>query len=133
MPLEFSGAAYRFGDSMVRPNYSLNRVVLARKEGGDPSRERIPAFSRDPRGTENLNGFPGTLPAFWGIALVLLPRRCRGRAGRRAGGRQAGGAAAAFRIDALLAEPLQDLPEFFRAAVPPGGPGSILATWPSAT
>ena len=31
-----------------------------------------------------------------------------------------------YRIDALLAEPLQDLPEFFNAAVPPGSPGSIV-------
>ncbi|WP_165838662.1 peroxidase family protein [Roseicella frigidaeris] len=127
MPLEFSGAAYRFGHSMVRPSYSLNKVVLARKEGGDPAKERIPTFSRDPRGTENLNGFPGTLPAFWGIDWSFFLDDVEGVAGGvRVGGKPAVLPQPSYRIDALLAEPLQDLPEFFNAATPPGSPASIL-------
>ena len=127
MPLEFSGAAYRFGHSMVRPSYSLNKVVLARKEGGDPTKERIPTFSRDPRGTENLNGFPGTLPPFWGIDWSFFLDDVESVAGGvQVGGKPAVLPQPAYRIDALLAEPLQDLPEFFNAAVPPGSPGSIV-------
>jgi hypothetical protein len=127
MPLEFSGAAYRFGHSMVRPSYSLNRVVLARKEGGDPTQERIPTFSRDPRGTENLNGFPGTLPDFWGIDWSFFLDDVEGvPGGVQVGGQPAVLPQPSYRIDALLAEPLQDLPEFFDAAVPPGSPESIL-------
>jgi hypothetical protein len=127
MPLEFAGAAYRFGHSMVRPNYSLNKVVLTRKEGGDPTKERIPTFSRDPRGTENLNGFPGTLPPFWGIDWSFFLDDVEGVAGGvEVGGKPAVLPQPSYRIDALLAEPLQDLPEFFNAATPPGSPGSIL-------
>ncbi len=126
MPLEFSGAAYRFGHSMVRPSYSLNKVVLARKEGGDPTKERIPTFSRDPRGTENLNGFPGTLPAFWGIDWSFFLDDVPGvEGGVQVGRKPAVLPQPSYRIDALLAEPLQDLPEFF-AAGPPGSPGSIV-------
>ncbi|TCZ58723.1 peroxidase family protein [Roseicella aquatilis] len=127
MPLEFAGAAYRFGHSMVRPSYSLNKVVLARKEGGDPTKERIPTFSRDPRGTENLNGFPGTLPPFWGIDWSFFLDDVEGVAGGvPVGGKPAVLPQPSYRIDALLAEPLGDLPEFFDTATPPGSPGSIL-------
>ena len=127
MPLEFSGAAYRFGHSMVRPSYSLNKVVLARKDGGDPTKERIPTFNRDPRGTENLNGFPGTLPAFWGIDWSFFLDDVEGvEGGVQVGGKPAFLPQPSYRIDALLAEPLQDLPEFFSPSVPPGSPASIV-------
>src|SRR4051812_23913025 len=134
MPLEFSGAAYRFGHSMVRPSYSLNKVVLSRKSdpaagipAGDPTKERIPTFSRAKQGTENLNGFPSTIPAFWGIDWSFFLDDVEPVAGGvKVGAEDAVLPQPSYRIDALLAEPLQDLPEFFNPAVPPGSPASIV-------
>ena len=61
MPVEFSGAAYRFGHSMVRPLYRLNTTV-----------ERRPIFSRDSRDgvpaddAADLGGFR-RIPSDWAI------------------------------------------------------------------
>ena len=57
MPVEFSGAAYRFGHSMIRPSYSLNRA-----------NEDIPIFvaDDDPDPFKHLGGFR-RLPFGWTI------------------------------------------------------------------
>ena len=59
IPVEFSGAAYRFGHSMVRPAYDLNDVVTG-----------VPLFSAAADADENifghLNGFR-PLPAAWTV------------------------------------------------------------------
>jgi hypothetical protein len=70
IPVEFSGAAYRFGHSMVRPTYALNQVVVGPSEGVKQDRfNRVPLFTDDnarllPRA--NLNGFR-PIPEGWGI------------------------------------------------------------------
>jgi len=57
MPVEFSVAAYRFGHSMVRPDYDLNQIV-----------QEVPLFSpsADPSEFEDLRGFRER-PPFWVI------------------------------------------------------------------
>ncbi len=140
MPLEFAGAAYRLGHSMVRPSYSLNGVVLTRQGDskasppvppGNPAKERIPTFSRATQGTENLNGFPGTLPAFWGIDWSFFLDDVEPKQGGTAvdvpgeGKKPVVIPQPSYRIDAQIVEPLADLPEFFDPAVPPGSGLSI--------
>jgi hypothetical protein len=57
MPVEFSGAAYRFGHSMVRPQYDLNGDIVG-----------IPLFADadKPGPLEHLGGFR-RLPALWSV------------------------------------------------------------------
>ena len=123
MPVEFAGAAFRFGHSQVRPSYALNNVVMtAKRPNLDPAKERIPTFSNnthpvpeEDRDAQNLNGFPGPLVPFWGIDWSFyfdgLPKPAqpfKDKDGKTAVLPQPG-----YRIDALLTEPLADLPEFF--------------------
>ena len=138
IPLEFAGAAYRFGHSMVRPSYSLNSVVIAMAEEpglvpslppGDKRTQRIPLFSRERRTeTQNLNGFPGTLPPCWNIDwsffLDDVPRGPGDGLVNVAGAgepddfKQAIIPQPSYRMDAQIVEPLDDLPEFFDKDVP---------------
>ncbi len=122
MPIEFAGAAFRFGHSMVRPSYALNRVIGTQPDApGKPS--RIPTFNRSADRTQNLNGFPGPLAQGWGIDwgfFVDLPTAPLTAA-------QADTTSAdhfrvpqpSYRIDALLVSPLVDLPEFFKVTADP--------------
>ena len=54
IPVEFAGAAYRFGHSMVRPSYALNLNVGTGSNspslGGGPGQPRIPIFSAPDQG-----------------------------------------------------------------------------------
>ncbi len=68
MPVEFAVAAYRFGHSMVRGRYHINRFVRDAR-GGDP----IPIFGPEqpPDELQNLNGFR-RLPPQWAVEWDFL-------------------------------------------------------------
>jgi hypothetical protein len=85
MPVEFSVAAYRFGHSMVRPEYKLN-----------PDIER-PIFADD---GDDLGGFR-TVPAAWAIDWQLFIDL--GHDGKPA-------PQLSYKIDTSLAHPLGHLP-----------------------
>lgn len=90
----------------------------------DPSKTRIPTFSRDTTDpTQNLNGFPGVLAPFWGLDFGFFLDLPVGDAA------QAGGFKVpqpSYRIDALLTGPLSDLPEFFKQTDTPAGKSTLV-------
>jgi hypothetical protein len=113
VPVEFAGAAFRIGHSMVRPSYALNEKV------GDPASapNRISIFSEDPDPKRNLNGFGFKLPNDWGIDWSFF------FTGPDASGKPIGPGRSgqpgdfklpqpSYRLDAQLVIPLGDLPEF---------------------
>ncbi len=113
VPVEFSGAAFRFGHPMIRPSYALN-FEIGTEPNADPKKpSRIPTFSGDPDPAKSLNGFPGTLPRNWGIDWGyfldnLSPRVAAGPAD----GRKFQVPQPSYRIGAQLVSPLADLPRF---------------------
>ncbi|MDQ2642943.1 MAG: hypothetical protein M3020_03955 [Myxococcota bacterium] len=116
MPVEFSGAAYRFGHSMVRPSYHLNDRITRLMDRGTQQRgkNRIPVFANEP---PSLNGFaplhslgvasPATLE--WKYFFPFedqqgVPLQVRGQDGTEREIVQP-----AYRIDTTLVGPLADL------------------------
>jgi hypothetical protein len=123
IPVEFAGAAFRFGHSMVRPSYALNKSIGTQTQAvGGKEPNRIPTFTRDKESFKNLNGFPGPLPQDWGIdwgfffdlpTAELTPKQTDKASDNRFRVPQP-----SYRIDALLVSPLGDLPEFFSTMDP---------------
>lgn len=122
IPVEFSVAAYRFGHSMVRPSYSLNKIAFSTakftsKGGVTTDFKRIPIFvARATKSTDAMNGFgelSPQLPPNWGIDWRFF----FGKLGTaKEGALQI--PQPSYRIDAFLVDPLGALPEF---AAKPGG------------
>jgi hypothetical protein len=99
MPVEFSVAAYRFGHSMVRPQYRLNTAIES------------PLFS-SVRGAADLRGFR-PIPDGWAIDWQFFIDLEDG-AGPAAGAPQPGAVPRepqlSYKIDTSLVHPLGDLP-----------------------
>jgi hypothetical protein len=91
MPVEFSGAAYRFGHSMVRSEYRLNETI------------KRPIFSESRVDTADLGGFR-SIPSGWAIDWRFFIDLGPGA------DPVPGGPQHAFKIDTSLASPLGDLP-----------------------
>ncbi len=99
MPVEFSVAAYRFGHSMIRPEYRLNTAV-----------ER-PIFSRDPSNAADLAGFrpiPSGWAIDWRFFINLEPGATPAATTRPSD--PARSPQYAYKIDTSLASPLRRLP-----------------------
>lgn len=63
MPVEFSVAAYRFGHSMIRPQYRLNLA----------SAGRFPIFSADGNDLRGFRAFPADLAIDWSLFFRFAP------------------------------------------------------------
>lgn len=103
MPLEFSVAAYRFGHSMVRPTYRLNKT-LHETVGAPPIPIFTPDDARMPDGNLPLGSLFGgrRLPPLWTLQwdMFVEHKGSRPQMSRR--------------IDTKLAPGLKDLPDFRR-------------------
>ena len=113
MPVEFAGAAYRVGHSMVRPGYSLNSEIVSAlpfDDGQDEKDGRIPIFNKGEDRRQNLNGFGFPMPKNWGIDWSFffnLPTK------HLPEDRKFVVPQPSYRLDAMLVAPLSELPEFF--------------------
>jgi hypothetical protein len=119
IPVEFSVAAYRFGHSMVRPSYALNRLAAStatfKPRSGPPvAFSRIPIFvAHADQSTDAMNGFgelSPELPPAWGIDWDFFFGKL-GKARKNAPQIPQ----PSYRIDATLVDPLGALPEFARS------------------
>jgi hypothetical protein len=100
MPVEFSVAAFRFGHSMIRPEYQLNTMI------------KRPIFSADPGDTANLAGFR-PIPANWAIDWQFFIELGEGLEPTAIGPPRdptARRTQMAYKIDTSLVSPLRDLP-----------------------
>jgi Animal haem peroxidase len=116
MPIEFSVAAYRFGHSMVRPSYALNRIVTSARPPKQPFNgktaefHRIPIFSlvdtaREP--LANLNGFR-EVPGSWAVDWAFFFD------GVKPDGAPPKGSVLpqpSYKLDTILVDPLTSLPD----------------------
>jgi len=117
MPVEFSGAAYRFGHSMVRPSYHLNDILAVLHDGGDNAQggNRVPIFDLS---EPNLNGFRplsanASVPMTvewkyffqYGIKQGERPVITKDRTTKT----QLETVQPSYKIDTMLTEPLKDL------------------------
>src|SRR5262245_25536416 len=98
MPVEFSGAAYRLGHSMIRPGYRLN----------DNDATLLPIFPVPPGLPEGLTGFRAMNPAWgidWGRFIDIDIRSYDGTVADQKKRLQF-----AYRLDTSLVNPLSQLP-----------------------
>jgi hypothetical protein len=117
MPVEFQGAVYRMGHSMVRPSYRANRTGNA----GGPPESGPPAFFGfifDPRGEGqadpvDLRGFTRARRRFIGWETFF-----------NFGGANATHVRPNKRLDTMISTPLFNLP---LATIPDGAPPTSLA------
>jgi hypothetical protein len=121
MPVEFSGAAYRFGHTMVRPVYRLSAKDLpphGPKVKGLGGRKLV--FAADP--LDGLNGFR-EFPQDWAIDWRLYFET----KGHTLSPINLGKARVqpAYKIDTSLVAPLGALPEFSKANSDKPKPGAI--------
>jgi hypothetical protein len=98
MPVEFSVAAYRFGHSMIRPQYQLNSMITRPIFSGHP----------DDDNADDLGGFR-PIPPRWAIDWRFFIDL--GHDGEpSAGGPPSGQPQLSYKIDTSLVHPLGDLP-----------------------
>ncbi|MEA2262002.1 MAG: hypothetical protein QOJ51_4827 [Acidobacteriaceae bacterium] len=108
MPIEFAAAAYRFGHSMVRPIYRLNKELVGdeeQKTRGVDGRQFIFGALRE----QSLNGFRD-FPSIWAIDWRLFFEFDRKLDDHKNLG--PGRVQPSYKIDSSLVNPLAFLPEF---------------------
>jgi len=98
IPVEFSVAAYRFGHSIVRPNYRLNATTA-----------QLPIFASTGPSLVGFQAFPTDLAIDWGKFFAMEARPATG----------ATRLMPAYKIDTSLVNPLKTLPLSVAGDPPP--------------
>ena len=117
IPVEFTVGAYRFGHSMVRPLYRLNRTLT-----DGPAQGRIPIFSTDPN-QPNLVGFrefPSQWAIEWNLFFKMEPSPPPLGASR---------VQPAYKIDTSLVNPLGSLPASIASQIPSLAERNLIRGW----
>ena len=128
MPIEFAAAAYRFGHSMVRPIYRLNKELIGfkdpksltpieteEKKRGIAGRFFIFAGVQQ-RGLNGFDAFPDQWAIDWSLFFDI------GGSGKKVGKERV---QPAYKIDPSLVNPLGFLPEFSQSASPTPASGAL--------
>jgi hypothetical protein len=98
IPVEFSVAAYRFGHSMVRPQYRLNEVT---PPSSGPPDARLPIFALPPKPSLlGFRRFPDTWAIDWGLFFKMRDNQSGSQRLQPA-----------YKIDSSLVNPLGNLPQ----------------------
>ena len=99
IPVEFSVAAYRFGHSMVRPQYRLNTTL----------KDRIEIFARSSPDLSGFREYPAEFAIDWSLFFQMTPRPKQVGIDRLQ---------PAYKIDSSLVNPLALLPPIEAPAIP---------------
>jgi hypothetical protein len=107
IPLEFSVAAYRFGHSMARPTYDINKEVKTDPPLAGVNRILLflPGEEKPEQERQSLNGFR-RLPDFWTVQWRFLLGGIEDESEPEQGLPQP-----SYKLDAQLASPLGKLPD----------------------
>jgi Animal haem peroxidase len=125
MPIEFAGAAYRYGHSMVRPVYRLNDNDAIGEQNKEDLRGRLMIFKPSSQG-EALNGFQPVKPHMGIDWTLFFETPGRLQKDHFIGKNRI---QPAYKIDTSLVNPLSKLPEFSDAMGNPkkSGESNVLA------
>jgi hypothetical protein len=111
IPIEFSAAAYRFGHSMVRPEYRLNTTLPGRFAIFGPSELTSLTGFRE---------FPSTWAIDWSLYFKIRPSAPPNGPGR---------VQKSYKIDTSLVNPLGNLPAVIGANVPSLAERNLIRGW----